>query len=411
MYFLYNTFLFIFVLISPIIIFFRILIGKENPTRFKEKYCFFSQKSKTGKKIWIHGASVGEILSIIPIIKKYEKNKSIKQILITSSTLSSSLVLAKYKFKKTTHQFFPIDFKYFSKKFIEYWKPSVSIFVDSEIWPNMIFNLSKKKIPIIILNARFTKKSFKRWKYFSKSSKNIFNKISMAIPQNSETSKYLKTLGVKNIRAVNNLKFFGDRFSNKINSNFKKKFANRDIWCAASTHDGEELEIAKIHNKIKLKNNKLLTILIPRHVNRKKLIIKIFNENNLNFVTHSSGKSIKKNTDIYLVDVYGEALKFYNLTKISFIGGSLVNHGGQNPLEAARLGNLILHGPYIDNFKEVYRLIKNLDLSHKISKASQIEKYLIKNINYSRENKKTNKLYIIGKKILENNINELKKYT
>lgn len=410
MYFLYNTFLFILVLISPIIIFLRILLGKEHPTRFKEKYCFFSQKSKTGKKIWIHGASVGEILSIIPIIKKYEKNKSIKQILITSSTLSSSLVLAKYKFKKTTHQFFPIDFKYFSKKFIEYWKPSVSIFVDSEIWPNMIFNLSKKKIPIIILNARFTKKSFKRWRYFSTSSKNIFNKISMAIPQNLETSKYLKTLGVKNIRAVNNLKFFGERFLNKINSNFKKKFANRDIWCAASTHDGEELEIVKIHNKIKLKNKKLLTILIPRHVNRKKIIIKIFKENNLNFITHSSKESVKKNTDIYLVDVYGEALKFYNLTKISFIGGSLVNHGGQNPLEAARLGNFILHGPHIDNFKEVYRLIKNLNLSHKISKASQIENFLIKNINYSRKNNRTNKLYIIGKKILENNINELKKY-
>ena len=410
MYFLYNFLLIIFILISPIIILIRVLIGKENPIRFKEKYCFFSKKTKNGSTVWIHAASVGEILSIIPIIKKYEKNKNIKQILVTSVTLSSSLVISKYKFKKTIHQFFPIDSNYFSSKFIKYWKPSISIFVDSEIWPNMILNLYKKKIPIIVLNARITKKSFKRWRYFPRFSRNIFRKISMAIPQNFETLKYLKILGVKNIKKVSNLKFYGEKILKKNNLNLKKKFSNRDIWCAASTHDGEESTIAKIHKKIKLKNKKLLTIIIPRHIERKKLIIDNFNEYNLNYVTHSSKKKINKNTDIYLVDVYGEVLNFYNLTKLVFMGGSLVKHGGQNPLEPARFGNFIIHGPNIDNFKEVYKLLKKLDLSSKIIKAKQIENYLIKKINYNQKKIKTEKLYSIGKKILEYNINELRQY-
>ena len=410
MYLLYKIFLFLLIIISPFLIIIRMLIGKESTERFKEKFCFFSSKSLIGKTVWIHGASLGEIQSIIPIVKKFEKNKKIKQILITSNTLSSSLIIPKFKFKKTIHQFFPIDLDYFTKKFLNYWKPSISIFVDSEIWPNMISNLYNKKIPIIILNARFTKKSFKRWISFPKFSKNIFKKISMAIPQNSETLFYLKALGVKNIKKISNLKYYGEKLQSKFNPLLKKKFSNRNIWCAASTHEGEEIIIAKIHKKIKSKNNKLLTILIPRHINRKDSIIRNLKSNDLNIVTHSSGNKIKRNTDIYLVDTYGEVLNFYNLTKLVFMGGSLVPHGGQNPLEPARLGNLIIHGPHINNFKDVYNFLKDLKFSIKINKPSQIEKILIKKIKYSQKKLKTKKLHLIGKRILTNNIYELNKY-
>ena len=410
MYFLYKIFLFLLIIISPFLIIIRIIIGKENPKRFKEKFCFFSNKSLNGKKVWIHGASLGEIQSIIPIVKKFEKNKKIKQILITSNTLSSSFLIPKFKFKKTVHQFFPLDLNYLSKKFLNYWNPSIAIFVDSEIWPNMISNLYNKKIPIIILNARFTKKSFNRWITFPKFSKNIFKKISMAIPQNSETLYYLKTLGVKNIKKISNLKYYGEKFQSKFNPSLKNKFSKRNIWCAASTHEGEEVLIANVHKKVKTNNKKLLTILIPRHVDRKDSIVRNLKNNDLKVVTHSSGNKIKSNTDVYLVDTYGEALKFYNLTKLVFMGGSLIPHGGQNPLEPARLGNLIIHGPYVNNFKEVYNFLKDLKLSIKIYRPLQIEKILIKKIKNSQKNTKTKKLNLIGKKILANNIIELNKY-
>ena len=197
MFFVYNIFLFIILLISPIILIIRVFLGKEDKIRFKEKFCFFSKKNRINGTIWFHGASVGEILSIIPVVRKFEKDKKVLKIIITSSTTSSSFILSKYKFKKTIHQFYPYDLNFLTKKFIDYWKPKIAIFVNSEVWPNMYNNLYKSKIPLILLNARITKKSYNRWKYFPHFSKNIFKKITVALPQNSETKKYLKLLGTK----------------------------------------------------------------------------------------------------------------------------------------------------------------------------------------------------------------------
>ena len=142
---IYRFLINIILILSPIIIIFRLIKGKEDLKRFKEKFCFFSINKDKGKLIWFHGASVGEIQSIVPLIEKIEKNKNIKKILVTSNTLSSSKIVKKFKFKKVIHQFFPIDTNYHSNKFINYWKPSVAFFIDSEIWPNMIINLKKKK--------------------------------------------------------------------------------------------------------------------------------------------------------------------------------------------------------------------------------------------------------------------------
>ena len=189
-------------LFSPIIILIRILKGKEDLNRFPEKLGFFSKK-KVGKKlIWFHGASVGELLSVIPLIENLEKDKNINQILLTSSTISSAKVFSKFKFKKTIHQFFPIDSNIISKKFINFWKPSISIFIDSEIWPNMILNLKIEKTPIILLNARITKKSFKRWKILKNFADKIFQCFSNTYPCNKETQVFLKFFGVKNINLI-----------------------------------------------------------------------------------------------------------------------------------------------------------------------------------------------------------------
>ena len=132
-------------LISPIIIIYRIFKKKEDPKRFLEKFCLYSNNRNINKTIWFHGASVGEIISIIPVIKALEKNKKINKILLTSSTTSSASVIKKHKFKKTIHIFFPIDTNYLTNKFIRYWKPQIALFIDSEIWPNMFKNLNKKK--------------------------------------------------------------------------------------------------------------------------------------------------------------------------------------------------------------------------------------------------------------------------
>ena len=410
MFFLYQIFCLIFLILSPFIIISRILIGKEDPKRFKEKFCFFSKKSENRKTVWIHGASVGEILSIIPIIKRFERDKKVKKILITSSTTSSSVVLSKFKFKKAIHQYFPIDINFLTKIFIKYWRPKLAIFVDSEIWPNMFKNLNKSKIPIILLNARITKKSFKRWNYFPNFSKKIFQKITLAMPQNLETLKFLKIFGVKNIKLVGNLKYFGENKKKSTNKNLRKKFFKKILWCAASTHNKEELFIGKTHKELKLKINNLITIIIPRHINRKDEIVSELSKIGLKTALHSSSDKIKSDTDVYLVDTYGEASKFYELTSLTFLGGSLIPHGGQNPLEPARKGNYILYGPNIDNFKEVYLMLKNIGSASKINSIKKMRDAVKNKINYKQTRKINNKLTSIGIKILDKNFSEINKY-
>ena len=167
-FFVYQFLLSLTLLFSPLIIIYRIIINKEDKFRVKEKFCLFSKKRTNGKLVWFHGSSVGEIMSVIPIIKKYDDDKSVNKILITSSTLSSSNILEKIKFKKTIHQFYPIDHFLFSNKFLNYWKPNVAIFLESEIWPSMFRSLKKRNIPLILLNARITKKTFNRWSKLKK---------------------------------------------------------------------------------------------------------------------------------------------------------------------------------------------------------------------------------------------------
>ena len=225
MLFVYSITINIILLISPIITGYALYQKKENPKRFKEKFCFFSKKKTKGQLIWFHGASVGEILSIIPLVEKLENNKDIKQILITSNTLSSSKILQNLKLKKTIHQFFPIDTNYHTQKFLNYWQPELAIFVDSEIWPNMLTNIKEKPISLILLNGRITKKSFKKWKIFSSSAKMIFRKFDVCFSSSNKSKNYLRSLGVNKVKYIGNLKFSqAEKSVNDLNKNLKKIF-------------------------------------------------------------------------------------------------------------------------------------------------------------------------------------------
>ena len=251
----YRFLINLIIIFSPLIILIRLIKKKEHFTRFKEKFTIFSKKKIQGNLVWLHGASVGELMSVVPLIEKLEEDKNIKQILVTTSTLSSAKIFTRFKFIKTVHQFFPVDSNYLSKKFLNYWKPNLAIFIDSEIWPNMLTNLKKKSIYHILLNARITKKSFKRWRVLGEFSKNLFKGFDYTYPQNEETKKYLKYFDVKKIKKLGNLKFSeGILDSNEsVSLSFKKFLNNKKYWCAASTHEGEELIAANVHLNIQKK--------------------------------------------------------------------------------------------------------------------------------------------------------------
>jgi len=415
MFFFYKILTNLIFIFSPVIIFIRLLNKKEHPTRFKEKLGFYSKKKLFGKLVWFHGASVGEILSIIPLVEKLEKNRKIKQILITSNTLGSSSILSNLKLKKTVHQFFPIDTNYLTQKFLDYWKPSTAIFIDSEIWPNMITNIKKKQISLILINARITDKSYKRWKIFSSNAKNLFQKFDICLSSNLKSRKYLKSLGAKKIKFIGNLKFSESENykndKNNLNNGLKKFFLSKKIWCASSTHEVEEKICADIHKKLKLKHKNLLTIIIPRHIHRIKQITNELKKLNLKIHIHNSKESINDKTDIYLVNTFGETKSFFKICKTVFLGGSVIEHGGQNPLEAARYGCKILHGPNIWNFDEIYALLKKYKVSNKIQNPNQLALRINKLLNYKKNSKNLElKIKNLGNKILNSTLNEVNLY-
>ena len=397
-------------ILSPIILAIRLLKKKEDPKRFKEKFCFFSEKKNNGKLIWFHGASVGELQSIVPLVEKLDKNNNINQILITSNTLSSSKVIGKFKFKKVIHQFFPIDTNFLSKKFLNYWKPSIAFFIDSEIWPNMLSNLKEEEIPIILLNARITKKTFKKWLIFSDFAKTLFKKFNLCLTSNNESKKFLKKLGAKRIRYIGNLKYAqAEQKVDNLKNNILKFIRSKKVWCASSTHFNEENLCGLIHKKLKKKHKNLLTIIIPRHINRIEPIKEELTNLNLNIHLDEPTSSINKKTDIYIVNSYGKTKSFYNNCKNVFLGGSIINHGGQNPLEAARFGCKILHGKNVSNFTEIYDFLNKNKISHLVKSKLEFEKKLdtlLSNSNNSSKNIR-HKINHIGKKILKDTQKEI----
>ena len=413
MLYIYRLAINLIFLISPIIIIYRIFKKKEDPKRFFEKIGKFD-KSSNNNLIWFHGSSVGEILSVVPLIEKLEKKDKVKKILITSNTLSSAKIIKKLKLKKIFHQFFPLDANFLVKKFLNHWKPKAVFFIDSEIWPNMVLRIKEKNIPLVLLNARITKKSFQKWNFINNFSKKIFNKFDLCLSQNNTTSNYLKTLGAKNVKKIGNLKFSESSSDLKDRSNFKiKKFLKKKkiVFTAISTHKGEELLCAKVHANLKKKYKNIISIIIPRHIHRAQEIKDELNLIGLNVHLHSSNKLIKNDTDIYLVDAFGETKSFLKLSKIAFMGKSIHGYGGQNPIEAARLGNRIVHGPNIENFVEVYHFLKKHGISTKIKSYKELEKLVIKfkrKKNYS--NQIIKKLAYTGNQILLNNEKEINKY-
>ena len=373
---------------------------------------FIQKKKIKGKLIWFHGASVGEILSIMPLIENLEKNKEINQILITSNTLSSSKILSNLKLTKTIHQFFPIDTNYHTQKFLKYWKPSVAVFIDSEIWPNMITNIKKTSISLILMNARITDKSFKKWKLFKSYAKKIFVNFDICLSSSHKSKKYLKSLGAKNIKHVGNLKFTqSEKNITFLDNDLKKFFLSKRIWCASSTHSTEEFICANVHKKLKVKYKNLLTIIIPRHIHRTDEIVNEMKKLNLNVHLHNSKNKIDKDTDIYLVNSFGQTKSFFKVCKTVFLGGSMIKHGGQNPLEAARFGCKILHGPNVWNFDEIYNLLKKNKVSRKIINSNQLSLNVDKMLNNKNKHRSLeNKIKSLGNKILISTLNEINFY-
>ena len=414
---IYRYLINIFFPLIIILIYFRTWFNKEDKKRFKEKLfssSFNIIKNPKKKLIWFHAASIGELKSVILLIKKLnEKNEF--DFLVTTVTLSSAQLIKKElsSEKNIIHRFFPIDKLDLVKKFLECWSPHLIIFVDSEIWPNFILEIKKRNIPLVLLNARITRKTFLRWIIISKIAEKIFQSFELCLPSSNESRIYLEKFKVKNIKYFGNLKLASKNIS--VNLNFKNKeiLTKHKFWCAVSTHKEEDLFCINTHLKIKKTHGKVITIIIPRHINRAKSIQTSCKKFNLQSQILSKDELIKANSEVVIINSYGVMPDYLSLCKSVFIGKSMIKKlqsvGGQNPIEAAKLGCKIYHGPYIYNFQEVYELFQKHKISETIYDENILAEKLSADLNKSHEikNEKIEIINNLGEKILNETYNEI----
>ncbi len=398
-YRIFTTILYPFLLIF---IYYRKILKKEDQKRFKEKVFFshFNIIKKNGKKlIWFHAASIGEFKSIIPIINQLKISNENLRFLVTTTTLSSGR-LAEIEFKKldsVEHRYFPFDVDFLVDRFLNLWKPDKIFLVDSEIWPNLILKAKKYKIPIAIINARLTSKTFAKWMFFSNYAKKIFSIFDLCICSNIETKNYLKKLNVKNVYFNGNIKLI-DEINEKEIININENFlSQRKIWFAASTHKEEDIFCLKTHIKLKEKYKDVVTIIAPRHIERSKNIKSLTENFKLTSQILDKDNLILEDKEIIIINYFGALKDYFKCAKSVFIGKSTIkkyrNSGGQNPIEAAKLNCKIYHGPYVYNFEEIYEFLEKNNISKKIKNYEELSENLILDLkNNSKKDKNSSEL-------------------
>ena len=394
-----------------IFIYFRIIIKKEHPVRFKEKILVSHFKvfdKKKCKLIWFHASSIGEFKSIIPIINQINTRHKNLKFLVTTSSLSSGN-LAEVELKKINnaeHRYFPFDVNFLIDKFISSWKPDKIFLVDSEIWPNLIFNSKKYKIPIALFNARLTSKSINKWMIFPKITKKIFGIFNLFLCSNLETKIFLEKLNLKNVYFKGNIKLY-DPINEIGIENFNKDFLiKKRFWFAASTHKGEDLFCLKTHIKLKKKFDGIITIIAPRHVERSKEIKSLSEKLRLRAQILDENQSILDNKEIIIVNYFGALKTYFKYAKSVFIGKSMLpklkHVGGQNPIEAAKLECKIYHGPYVYNFEDIYKILESNNISKRIESFEELSENLLFDLKNPQKQNNENKNLIndLGKKTL-----------
>ena len=392
---LYRTLTILIYPLLIILVFLRRLLNKEDTKRYKEKIfpsSFNVQRTNNSKLILFHAASIGELKSILPIIRELEKkNKNLEFLITTLTTSSANLAKIELKkFKNAKHRFLPLDVNFIMKKFLSLWKPDAIFLVDSEIWPNLIFLANQKKIPLGIINARITKKTYNKWMLFPKMAQSIFSLFDLCIVSNQETKKFLESFNLKNIFYFGNLKFCENLNKTQIIDNNSKFLNFNKFWLAASTHEGEDEFCLKTHIELRKKIKNIKTIIAPRHISRVKKIKQIVENFNLTCQILNPDEEILDNKEIIIVNSFGKLQGFYKYSKSVFIGKSTVkkleNVGGQNPIEAAKMGCKIYHGPFIYNFKDVYLLLSQKNVSKQVNSYTELAENLISDLNSPKDN-------------------------
>jgi 3-deoxy-D-manno-octulosonic-acid transferase len=332
----------------------RLKRGKEDPQRVQERRGIPSIERPPGPLVWIHGASVGEVLSVLPVVEHIRKNGM--NALVTSGTVTAAQTVEQRMPAGTLHQYVPLDSPRFVRAFLDHWNPGLALIAESEFWPNLLLESSGRNIPLVLVNGRLSQRSFSRWKRAKKTAAALLSRFDLCLAQDYDVADRLSQLGAPRVLATGNLKF--DVLPPPADAHdmqeMKRTVHNRPIFLAASTHRGEDEEVIEAHIEVMQKVPNLLTIIVPRHPERGGEIAHLTQEYRLAPAMRSRNHLPDRGTHIYVADTIGELGLFYRLAPITFMGGSLIKHGGQNPIEPAKLDTAILHGPHVHSFASIY---------------------------------------------------------
>lgn len=329
--------------------------GKEHTARMGERFGKASLPRPQGALVWIHAASVGEAHSIVPLIHRLTERFPQANVMLTTGTVTSAQLMDAKLPKRACHQFVPVDTWPAVARFLNHWKPNVAIWTESELWPNLITLTKASGCSMALLNARMSAKSYKLWMRFEAMIRPLIGAFDLICPQSEEDARHYSHFGAQSVQMLGNLKHDVPPLpaNEAAVASLRAQIGDRPVWVAASTHNGEESLIAEVHRKLSEDHPRLLTIIVPRHAVRGSKIAEELTGKGLITALRSRGESINDDMGIYVADTMGELGIFYRIATIVFVGGSLVPHGGQNPLEPARLGCALITGPHTHNFTTI----------------------------------------------------------
>jgi len=332
----------------------RLKRGKEDPARFQERLGRASVPRPDGKVVWMHAASVGESLSILPLVERVLSDFPGWSVLVTTGTVTSARLMTDRLPKGAVHQYVPVDRVSYVRRFLEHWRPDLALWVESEFWPNLVIETRASAVPMVVLNGRMSESSFKGWRKNRAMIKRLLSAFPLVLAQSEKDGQRFHTLGAKTVNVVGNLKYAAGALpvDQAALTKIQDAVKSRPLWLAASTHRGEETICGRVHNMLKADHPDLLTVIVPRHPDRGETVAAELKGLGLSVARRAADEAITDH-EIYVADTMGELGLFYRLCDIVFMGKSLVDGGGQNPIEPSQLSCALIFGKDMSNFEEI----------------------------------------------------------
>tara|TARA_A100001037_G_scaffold299040_1_gene323842 strand:- start:243 stop:1565 length:1323 start_codon:yes stop_codon:yes gene_type:complete len=352
----------------------RIMRGKEEPTRVDERRGIPSIERPSGPLIWIHAASIGEAQSVLVLVEHILRSVPNLSLLMTTGTVTSARIMEERLPRRAIHQYVPVDRVAWVRRFLNYWQPDLALWVESELWPNLLLESRRTGIPMALVNARMSESSHAGWLRAPALARTLLSCFSVILAQDEEIAARLEDLGASNVSVTGNLKLAAAPLPATANEliTLQDSIGARPMWVAASTHRGEEEVAAGVHQGLSDRFPGLLTLLAPRHPQRAEEVEQTLKGMNLVVARHSRGDAIEADTDVFLADGTGLLGLLYRVAPIAFIGGSLIPHGGQNMLEAAQLRCAVLYGPHVENFSSITNELQAAGASRQVTDAADL---------------------------------------